>query len=75
MSMNFKEENKTQKIKLEDRIAMHRRMAESYHSVYTQKSVKDGATYDEWKFAADCPCTGLLILVIMSLSCVHILFP
>jgi len=53
MSMNFEEENKTQKIKLEDRIAMHRRMAESYHNAYTQKTVKDGETYDEWKFAED----------------------
>jgi hypothetical protein len=38
---------------LEDRIALHRRMAESYHTAYARKAVKDGATYEEWKFADD----------------------
>ncbi|MDF2881409.1 MAG: hypothetical protein K0R54_1966 [Clostridiaceae bacterium] len=41
------------KLNLEERIAMHRRMAESYHHAYDKKAVKDGATYDEWKFADD----------------------
>lgn len=44
--MNFK-------LKLEDRISLHRRMAESYHNAYARKSVKDGETYEEWKFADD----------------------
>jgi hypothetical protein len=39
--------------KLEDRIALHRRMAESYHAAYARKAVKDGATYEAWKFAED----------------------
>jgi hypothetical protein len=38
---------------LEDRIAQHRRMAESYHAAYDHKAVKDGATYEEWTFAED----------------------
>lgn len=38
---------------LEERIALHRRMAESYHSAYDKKAVKDGATYEEWTFADD----------------------
>lgn len=38
---------------LEERIDLHRRMAESYHSAYDAKAVKEGATYDEWKFAKD----------------------
>jgi hypothetical protein len=38
---------------VENRIALHRRMAESYHDAYSEKAVKDGATYDEWKFADD----------------------
>ena len=41
------------KLTLEERIALHRRMAESYHAAYDQKAVKEGATYDEWKFADD----------------------
>ncbi|MNW37102.1 hypothetical protein D3C74_141350 [compost metagenome] len=40
-------------LKLEDRIKLHRRMAESYHEAYAQKSVKNGATYEEWEFADD----------------------
>lgn len=38
---------------LKDRIALHRRMAEGYFAAYDQKAVKEGATYEEWKFAAD----------------------
>lgn len=38
---------------LEDRIALHRRMAESYHEAYARKTVKDGASYEEWTFADD----------------------
>ncbi len=43
----------SRKLTLEERIALHRRMAESYHAAYLEKTVKDGATYDEWKFADD----------------------
>ena len=41
------------KLNLEQRIAMHRQMAESYFNAYQVKAVKDGATYTEWKFADD----------------------
>jgi len=41
------------KLNLEDRIALHLRMAECYHNAYDRKAVKDGATYDNWKFADD----------------------
>lgn len=41
------------KLTLEERIELHRRMALSYNSAYDKKAVKDGATYDEWKFADD----------------------
>ncbi len=41
------------KLTLEERIELHRRMAMSYYSAYDKKAVKDGATYDEWKFADD----------------------
>lgn len=46
-------EEKTNKISLEERISMHRRMAESYRDAYNAKAVKDGATYDEWIYAED----------------------
>ncbi len=36
---------------LEERLAHHKAMAESYHMAYVQQDVQDGATYDEWKFA------------------------
>jgi hypothetical protein len=39
------------KLTLEERIALHCRMAESYHAAYDEKAVKDGATYEDWKFA------------------------
>ena len=42
----------TTKLTLEERIALHRRMAESYRDAYADKAVKDGATYEEWKFAS-----------------------
>lgn len=41
------------KLTLEERISLHRSMAESYHNAYLEKAVKDGATYDEWKFSDD----------------------
>lgn len=46
-------ESRTNKLSLEERIALHRRMAESYHNAYFEQAVKDGATYEEWKFADD----------------------
>jgi hypothetical protein len=36
---------------LEERIALHRRMAESYYNAYHQQAVKEGTTYEDWKFA------------------------
>jgi hypothetical protein len=41
------------KLNLEERINLHRRMAESYFNAYSKKAVKDGATYEEWKFSDD----------------------
>ncbi|MET8650798.1 hypothetical protein [Nocardia aurea] len=38
-------------MKLEDRIAKHRRMAESYRDKYVLQKVQDGDRYDEWEFA------------------------
>jgi hypothetical protein len=43
----------SKKLSLEERITLHRRMAESYHIAYAKKTVKDGGTYEEWKFAND----------------------
>lgn len=40
-------------LSLEERIEKHKKMAQSYYSAYDKKAVKDGATYDEWKFADD----------------------
>ncbi len=40
-------------MKLENRIALHRRMAESYRDSYLRQGVKDGATQEEWRFADD----------------------
>ena len=34
-----------------ERLALNRRLAESYFTAYDKKAVKDGETYDEWKFA------------------------
>lgn len=45
--------NNSEKLCLEDRIALHRRMAEAYYNAYSEKAVKDGATYAEWKFSDD----------------------
>jgi len=44
---------------LEERIAHHRQMAESYRNAYLRQGVKDGEQYTDdegheaWKFAAD----------------------
>ena len=40
-------------MKIEDRVAMHRRMAESYRNAYLHQGVQDGEKYEAWKFAAD----------------------
>ena len=42
-----------EKLTLEERIDLHRRMAEGYGVAYAQQAVKDGATYAEWEFADD----------------------
>ena len=39
------------KLSMEARLAHHRKMAESYYYAYSEKAVKDGATYEEWKFS------------------------
>ena len=37
----------------EERMSLNKRLAESYFAAYDKKAVKDGATYDDWKFAED----------------------
>lgn len=39
------------KLTPDERIVLHGKMAMSYYSAYDAKVVKDGATYDEWKFS------------------------
>ena len=39
------------KLTLEERVDLHRRMAENYHNAYDEKAVKEGANYNEWVFA------------------------
>ncbi len=38
---------------IEERISLHRRMAEGYGVAYAKLAVKDGASYEAWKFAED----------------------
>ncbi len=45
-------------MKLEDRIAKHRRMAESYRDKYVLQKVQDGEAYDEWVFTDDAVYTS-----------------
>lgn len=45
-------------MKLEDRIAKHRRMAESYRDKYVLQKVQEGETYDEWVFTEDAVYTS-----------------
>jgi len=40
-------------VKLEERIAHHRRMAESYRNAYLRQGVQEGEHYEAWKFADD----------------------
>lgn len=40
-------------MKLEERIAHHRRMAESYRNAYLRQGVQEGEHYEAWKFADD----------------------
>jgi len=37
----------------EQRVFMHRRMAESYRNSYLRQGVQEGEKYEAWKFAAD----------------------
>jgi hypothetical protein len=37
-----------------ERIALHRRMANSYYEAHARRSVQGGATYSEWVFARKC---------------------
>ena len=43
---------------LEERIAKHRRMAESYRDKYVLQKVADGESYDEWEFTDDAVYTS-----------------
>ena len=43
---------------LVERIAKHRRMAESYRDKYVLQKVADGERYDEWEFADDAVSTS-----------------
>ncbi len=45
-------------MKLEDRIAKHRRMAESYRDKYVLQKVQEGESYDEWVFTDDAVYTS-----------------
>ena len=38
---------------IEERIAHHRRMAESYRNTYLRHGVQEGESYEAWKFADD----------------------
>lgn len=38
-------------MKLEEKIARHRRMAEAYFHAYDRKAVKEGEKYESWKFS------------------------
>ena len=38
---------------IEERIAHHRRMAESYRNTYLRHGVQEGQSYEAWKFATD----------------------
>lgn len=38
---------------LEDRIALHHRMAEGYRNSYLRQGVQDGEKYEAWKFSKD----------------------
>lgn len=45
-------------MKLEDRIAKRRRMAESYRDKYVLQQVQEGERYDEWEFTDDAVYTS-----------------
>jgi hypothetical protein len=38
---------------LEEKIALHQRMADGYRDAYLNQGVQDGASYDGWTFASD----------------------
>jgi hypothetical protein len=40
-------------MKIEDRVAMNRKIAEGYRNAYMRLEVKDGKKYDSWNFADD----------------------
>ena len=45
-------------MELVDRIAKHRRMAESYRDKYVLQKVQEGDSYDEWEFTDDAVYTS-----------------
>jgi hypothetical protein len=40
-------------MKIEERVALHRRMAEAYRDAYLRQGVQEGESYEAWKFADD----------------------
>lgn len=40
-------------MKIEERVALHRRMAEGYRDAYLRQGVQEGESYEAWKFAGD----------------------
>ena len=46
-------EKANERLSLEERIALHRRMAMSYYNAYVDQMVQGGSTYEDWKFADD----------------------
>jgi hypothetical protein len=38
---------------IEERVALHGRMAEGYRNAYLHQEVQEGVSYEEWKFAHD----------------------
>lgn len=43
----------TKTLNLEEKIALHRRMALGYRDAYHKEKSKDSVTYDGWKFSKD----------------------
>ena len=62
-------------MKLEDRIAKHRRMAESYRDKYVLQKVAEGETYDEWEFTDDAVYTSPYFVADQAVSYTHLTLP
>jgi hypothetical protein len=46
-------DSEKKKLTVEERIELHHRMAEGYGVAYLHRAVKDGASYEAWKFSDD----------------------